>query len=217
MDCTKIGRLIAQLRKEKGLTQQNVAQALHISNKTVSKWECGLGCPDISLWANLSAILDADISQMMEGEISRNRPDSGNIAKIRFIVCPICKNILASTGPSSIFCCGRRLEPLVPTMDENAPCVTAENIDIDTFFTIDHEMTKCHFILFAAYVTSDRFFLNRMYPEQDPTVRIPQIPNGQLYLYCNKHGLVVYKIPKIPETPVKINGTNCWSAQIAVR
>ena len=62
MDCAKIGRLIAQLRKEKGLTQQNIAHALNISNKTVSKWECGLGCPDVSLWADLSAILGADMA-----------------------------------------------------------------------------------------------------------------------------------------------------------
>ena len=42
MDCAKVGRLILQLRREKGLTQQNLADALNISNKTVSKWECGV-------------------------------------------------------------------------------------------------------------------------------------------------------------------------------
>lgn len=45
MDCAKVGKLILQLRKEKGLTQKNVADALNISNKTISKWECGMGCP----------------------------------------------------------------------------------------------------------------------------------------------------------------------------
>ena len=42
MDCIKIGKLIARLRREKGLTQQQIADALNITNKTVSKWECGL-------------------------------------------------------------------------------------------------------------------------------------------------------------------------------
>lgn len=42
MDCVKIGKLIAKLRKEKNLTQRNVADALGIQNKTVSKWECGV-------------------------------------------------------------------------------------------------------------------------------------------------------------------------------
>ena len=61
MDCVKTGRLIAKLRKEKGLTQKNVADALGISNKTISKWETGLGCPDLSLWPDLSTILGAEI------------------------------------------------------------------------------------------------------------------------------------------------------------
>lgn len=42
MDCAKIGKLILQLRREKGLTQRQVAEQLNISNKTVSKWECGV-------------------------------------------------------------------------------------------------------------------------------------------------------------------------------
>lgn len=74
MDCIKIGNLIAQLRQEKGLTQQQIAGALGITNKTVSKWECGLGCPDLSLWSDLSVILGVDMAQLMEGEISRKSP-----------------------------------------------------------------------------------------------------------------------------------------------
>ena len=53
MDCMKVGKLILQLRTEKGLTQKQVADQLNISNKTISKWECGLGCPDVSLWEEL--------------------------------------------------------------------------------------------------------------------------------------------------------------------
>ncbi|WP_230398456.1 helix-turn-helix domain-containing protein [Novisyntrophococcus fermenticellae] len=195
MDCVKIGRLIARLRREKGLTQQDIAQALNISNKTVSKWECGLGCPDVSLWADLSVILEADMAQMMEGEITLNRPDTGNINKIRFYVCPSCKNVLVSTGSSSIFCCGRKLEQLVLQQDENTPSITVEVIDVDYFITIEHEMTRDHYILFAAYVKSDMVFLTRMYPEQSAAVRIPHMPGGKLYLYCVKHGLTVYSIP----------------------
>jgi len=62
MDCEKIGKLIRSLRIERGLTQKNVADALGISNKTVSKWECGLGCPDLDLWPDLSVVLGADMS-----------------------------------------------------------------------------------------------------------------------------------------------------------
>ena len=75
MDCEKIGQLILQLRKEKGLTQQEIAAQLNISNKTISKWECGKGAPDVSIWEGLSAILGADILKLLQGELNPNRMD----------------------------------------------------------------------------------------------------------------------------------------------
>ena len=191
MDCAKIGRLISKLRKEKGLTQKNIADALGISNKTVSKWETGLGCPDLSLWPDLSVILGAEITQLMEGEITPNKPDSGNISNIRFYVCPSCGNILVSTGSASIFCCGRKLEHLESSAEE-APEIKREEIDMDYYITVNHEMTKEHYISFAAYVKSDRIYLNRLYPEQSPSFRIPLTRGGKLYVYCVNHGLFVY-------------------------
>ncbi|NLK43807.1 MAG: helix-turn-helix domain-containing protein [Tissierellia bacterium] len=192
MDCVKIGELIAKLRKEKNLTQKNIADALGIQSKTVSKWECGLGCPDLSLWPDLSAILDVDMVQLMEGEITSNRPDSGNIDKVRFYVCPNCGNILVSTGSASIFCCGRKLEQIIPMDSVDAIKITVEEIDTDYFISFDHPMTKEHYISFVAYVKSDRVFLNRLYPEQSPTCRFPITKGGKLYVYCVKHGLMVY-------------------------
>ena len=90
MDCAKVGRLIMQFRKEKGMTQQQVADLLGISNKTVSKWERGLGCPDVSLWDDLSTVLGADILKLLQGELSPNRPDVGKLEKTLFYVCPTC-------------------------------------------------------------------------------------------------------------------------------
>lgn len=192
MDCVKIGKLISKLRKEKNLTQKNIADALGIQSKTVSKWECGLGCPDLSLWPELSVILGVDIKQMMEGEITTNKPDTGNIDKVRFYVCPSCGNILVSTGSASIFCCGRKLERIMPADTDAAPKITIEEIDADYFVTVDHPMTKGHYLSFVAYVKSDRIFLNRLYPEQSPTCRFPVTAGGKLYVYCIKHGLMVY-------------------------
>lgn len=194
MDCVKIGNLIARLRKEKNLTQKNIADALGIQNKTVSKWERGLGCPDLSLWPELSNILGVDMKQMMEGELTPNKLDNGNIDKVRFYVCPSCGNILVSTGSASIFCCGRKLERILPLpMDSPAATkITVEEMDTDYFITFDHPMTKDHYISFAAFVKSDRVLLNRLYPEQSPTCRIPVITGGKLYVYCSKHGLSVY-------------------------
>ncbi|WP_031517259.1 helix-turn-helix domain-containing protein [Desulfofalx alkaliphila] len=192
MDCVKIGKLISKLRKERNLTQKNIADALGIQSKTVSKWECGLGCPDLSLWPELSTILGVDMKQMMEGEITPNKPDVGNIDKVRFYVCPTCGNILVSTGSASIFCCGRKLEHLLPADTPAKTKITVEEVETDYYITFDHPMTKEHYISFVACVKSDRLFLNRLYPEQNPTSRFPITVGGKLYFYCVKHGLSVY-------------------------
>lgn len=194
MDCVKIGKLILKLRKEKGFTQKDIADALGIQSQTVSKWECGLGCPDLSLWSDLSTILGMDMKQMMEGEITINKPDTGNINKVGFYVCPSCGNILTATGGASIFCCGRKLEKLSPIETLEKPKIKVEEIDMNYFISFDHPMEKEHYISFVAYVKSDRILLNRLYPEQSPTTRFPLAKGGKLYLYCVKHGLYVYSI-----------------------
>ncbi len=163
-----------------------------IQSKTVSKWECGLGCPDLSLWPELSAILGVDMNQLMEGEITPNKPDSGNIEKIRFYVCSTCGNILVSTGSASIFCCGRKLERILPRDSSDIIKITVEEIETDYFITLDHPMTKEHYLSFVAYVKSDKVFLNRLYPEQSPTCRFSITRGGKLYAFCIRHGLTVY-------------------------
>ena len=49
MDSNKTGSLLRRLRMERGLTQREVAERLHLSDRTVSKWERGQGCPDVGL------------------------------------------------------------------------------------------------------------------------------------------------------------------------
>ncbi len=193
MDYEKLGQLILQLRKEKGLTQQEIAAQLNISNKTISKWECGKGAPDVSLWEGLSAILGADILKLLHGELNPNRLDIGKIDNIRFYVCPNCGNILTSTSRANISCCGRRLSPLSATREVTGHEISVEEMDIDFFITIKHCMSKEHYISFAAYVYDDRIWFQRLYPEQNPTFRMPVMKGGgNLYLYCTKDGLFKY-------------------------
>ena len=189
MDCSKTGKLIAQLRKENGFTQQNLADALGITNKTVSKWECGLGFPDASLWPELSQILGVDIVQIMEGEITPNRPDIGNMNRIKFYVCPTCSNALISTGSSTIYCCGKKLEPVKAQWDIQEDEYSVEKMDLDYYVKVDHPMKKDNYILFFAYVKNDRVFFYRMYPEQPAEVRFPQTRGGKLYMYSIEKGL----------------------------
>lgn len=72
MDNEKIGRLIAICRKEKNLTQEELANILHVSNKTVSKWETGRGCPSIDIILPLSKILNVKLEDFMEGKNNFN-------------------------------------------------------------------------------------------------------------------------------------------------
>ena len=73
MDNIKIGKLIAKRRKQKGLTQSQLAEYLGVSNKTVSKWETGGGLPDISLLIDLADALSITIDDLLKGhDISKN-------------------------------------------------------------------------------------------------------------------------------------------------
>lgn len=64
----KTGALIAAARRERGLTQKALAQALHISDTTVSKWERGIGFPDVSLVEPLASALGLTIAELFAGE-----------------------------------------------------------------------------------------------------------------------------------------------------
>lgn len=68
MDQMHMGRLIAARRRDKGLTQKELAQELGITDKAVSKWERGLSCPDIALLADLAAILDLTVEELLGGQ-----------------------------------------------------------------------------------------------------------------------------------------------------
>ena len=68
MDQIRIGKFIAASRKSKGLTQRQLADALSISDKTISKWECGKGLPEVSLMLPLCAALELTVNDLLSGE-----------------------------------------------------------------------------------------------------------------------------------------------------
>lgn len=68
MDQEKIGRFLSELRKEQGLTQQQLADSIGVSNKTISKWECGKGMPEISSIMPLCQILQINVNELISGE-----------------------------------------------------------------------------------------------------------------------------------------------------
>ncbi len=68
MDQLKIGEFIARTRKEKGFTQRQLADALLISDKTVSKWECGNGMPEVSLMMPLCETLGITVNELLSAK-----------------------------------------------------------------------------------------------------------------------------------------------------
>lgn len=69
MDQAKIGRFIAERRKEANLTQMQLAEKLNITNRAVSKWETGKAMPDTSLMLDLCNILKISVNDLLSGEV----------------------------------------------------------------------------------------------------------------------------------------------------
>lgn len=68
MNQEKIGKFIAECRKNQKLTQEQLAEKLNITYKAVSKWECGKGLPDASIMMDLCNILEINVNDLLSGE-----------------------------------------------------------------------------------------------------------------------------------------------------
>ena len=68
MDQIKIGNYIRAKRKEMNLTQEQLAEKLNVTNKSISRWENGRTFPDLSLYQPLCNVLDISISELLNGE-----------------------------------------------------------------------------------------------------------------------------------------------------
>lgn len=190
MDHRQIGGLIFRLRKEQGLTQRQLAEALGVSEQAVRKWERGLGCPDVSLLPPLAKQFGVGVERLLAGELESADPDGGNMKRLKFYVCPDCGNVLTATAAGELHCCGRKLEPLAARPVDGAHSVHVEEVEEDWYVTFAHPMRKDHYLRFAAWVGTERLLLVRLYPEQGSEFRIPQMRGGgKLYLCCSRDGL----------------------------
>ena len=68
MDQVKIGKFLQELRKEKGLTQEQLGEKLGVARRTVSRWETGNNMPDLDLLIELSDLYDVGLREMLDGE-----------------------------------------------------------------------------------------------------------------------------------------------------
>lgn len=194
MDTYITGQTIKKLREDKGMTQTALAEKIGVSSKAISKWETSKGLPDISLIEPLSKALGVSVMELMSGDTVINRNLSSNMLFSKFYVCPVCGNVIHSSGASLISCCGITLPALEAEDIDNEHTVNIEPVEDEKFITVEHPMTKSHFISFIAYVTSDKIHFIKLYPEGNAETRIQFRGRGYLYIYCNKHGLMKTKV-----------------------
>jgi len=194
MDNYITGATIKRLREEKGLTQEQLAQKIFVSNKTISKWETGHGLPDISFLEPLAKALDISVIELFSGNEVRNQNKSFNMKKILFYTCPVCGNVIQAIGGAVISCCGIILPPLEVEEDFDSEVlaehkIKLEKVEDEYYVTIDHPMTKKHYISFIAAVYDNGVDFVKLYPESAAEARF-KIGRAKFFLaYCNHHGL----------------------------
>lgn len=190
MDNYITGATIKRLRENKGMTQDELAQKIFVSNKTVSKWENGHGLPDISLMEPLAKALNISVIELFSGNEVRNKNRAFNMKKVQFYTCPVCGNVIQATGEAVISCCGITLPPLeVEDADNETHQLHIETVEDEYYVSIDHPMTKEHYISFIAAVYDNGIDFVKLYPEGTAEARF-KIGRAKFVLaYCNHHGL----------------------------
>lgn len=167
MDQKKTGALIRVLRLEKGLTQQGLAELLGVSNRAVSKWERGLGSPDLSLLPALSLQLGVDLAGLLSGGLPEPDNTGGSMKHIRFFVCPQCGDLITATGEAAVSCCGRRLEPLPVQKPDEAHSLQIHPVEDECSSPPATPWRKVTACPFWALVTGERATVMKCWPEWD--------------------------------------------------
>lgn len=194
MDRYVTGSVIRRLRESKNMTQEGLAQKLHVSSKAISKWETGQGLPDVSLLEPLAQALGISVIELFSGENIRNQNRAGNMLRERFYVCPVCGNVIQASGEAVISCCGITLPPLEAEAPDEEHLLRIEEVEDEYFVTVEHPMTKAHYLSFFAALSDQGAQLVKLYPEGSAEARFKRNRVKWLLAYCNHHGLFRVKV-----------------------
>ncbi len=195
------GAAIRDLRKQRSLTQLQLAQALSVSDKTISKWETGKGYPDITLLEPIANAFGISVTELISGTQIRNRNISANMLRSIFYICPVGENIIHTMGEAVIQGHGIQLLPAEPETADPHHMIFVERVEDEYYIRIDHEMTKCHYISFIAAASSDRMQLVKLYPEGNAEARVKISGVRTIYFYCNRDGLFSLNVIKGIDDP----------------
>ena len=194
MDRYVTGAVIRQLREDRRMTQEELAEIICVSGKAVSKWETGRGLPDVSLLEPLAEALGISVIELFSGDLIRNANRSANMAKSMFYVCPVCGNVIQSAGEAVVSCCGIALPPLEAEEPDGEHGINVEIVENEYFVTVSHPMEKDHYISFLAAVSGHGVQLVKLYPEGNAEARFRIDGIRFVYAYCNRHGLYRIKL-----------------------
>ena len=183
------GAMIKRLRESRKMTQHQLAEKLNISDKAVSKWETGRGYPDIALIEPLAEALGVSVIELLSGEDVVNTNKSHNMLQTKLHVCPICGNIIHSTGDAVVSCCGIVLPSLEAESEEVIHHIQVERVEDEYYVTISHEMSKTHYISFILALKDDGYEIKKLYPEGNAEARFKISRTKAFLYYCNQHGL----------------------------
>ena len=183
------GAVIRELREKNGMTQLQFAEKLGVSDKTVSKWECGKGYPDITLLEPIAKVLMVSLTELISGQRIHNENVSANMMRSKFYNCPICGNAIHSMGEAVIQCHGISLLPSEAESADGRHMIFVERIENEYYVRIDHEMTKEHYISFIAALSSDEVQMIKFYPEGNAEARFKIRGVKKFFFFCNRDGL----------------------------
>ena len=190
------GSMIKMLREKKQMTQAELATLLHVSDKTVSKWENAKGYPDISLLESIAGVFGVSVAELLSGKAVSNVNVSANMMRSHFYVCPVCGNVIHSMGEAAISCHGVLLTPAQPEPASEAHALSIEQVEDEYFAHMAHDMTKQHYISFMAALSPDRIQMVKLYPEGNAEARFQMRGVKQILFYCNRDGLFSIDVRK---------------------
>ena len=112
------------------------------------------------------------------------------LKKRKHYICPVCGNIIHTMGENINSCCGINLPILDAEIENEKHTINCQIVEDEYFISLEHEMTKEHYISFIAYITDNRYEIVKLYPEQNAEVIFYRRGKGIIYAYCNKDGLI---------------------------
>ncbi len=147
MNQDKIGKLILQLRKKQGLTQQQLADKLNVSAKAISKWECGNGFPDITMIGEISKVLNVTADELLSGKLNNQQKHWKKyilfisillmaVLTITFIIIPIVSKKEKNAFKNCIVIRTYYIDNIGKSNDDNYLYITVHEYQVEGTFTM---------------------------------------------------------------------------------